>query len=236
MNKDNQSAPWNNHTETIKIVLLADCEVEPFIPLLRSLFRQSHFAAEIFVAFLDWPELSCFHPASALFTLKPDLIIVLNSVLSLRDQYYQHAGYPAEFLYEHRLRMTRVWSYIRESSPALVIQANFADPVERIYELYSLQLNSSLPRIVARLNGFISLQIESRDHIRLLDIQQIAAAAGLHKWYAEAATDSNKVFCAPEFLALVARHIIDIFISKHNAGLECVSLAQDELVSDFLIE
>jgi predicted enzyme involved in methoxymalonyl-ACP biosynthesis len=222
-------------TETLKIALLVDSLVEQIIPQLQALFSQRYFAAEIIVAVLDGPELRDFHPASALFAFKPHLIIVLNSLQSLRDQYYQHAGYPAEFLNEHRSRMTRVWTYIQDNSTALVIQANFADPIERIYEQYSLQLSCSLPRIVTRLNGFISLQIENREHIRLLDIHQIAAAAGLQKWYAETTPESARAFCATEYLALVATHILDIYMSAQDDGLEGVNLALDGLIWDSII-
>ena len=222
-------------TETIKIALLADCVVAPLTPLLQNLFSQSHFAAEIIIAVLDGPELTDFHPASALFAFKPDLIVVLNSLSSLRDQYYRHTGLPAEFLNEHRSRMTRVWAYMQENSNALVIQANFADPIERIYEQYALQLSSSLLRIVKRLNGFISLQIENREHIRLLDIHHIAAASGLLQWYAEATADSAKAFCSAEFLPLLATHIVEIFMSKQDAGLECVNLPSNEPIWDNII-
>ena len=193
--EDARLSPCQSETENIRIALLTDCEAVQIIPQLQALFRQRNFAVEIFIGVLDGPELTDFHPASALFAFKPHLIVVLNSLQSLRDQYYQHAGFPAEFLLEHRLRMARVWTYIKDNSTALVIQANFADPIERIYERYSLQLSSSLPRIVSRLNGFISLQIENRGHIRLLDIHQIAAAAGLQKWFAEDEPDSAKVLC-----------------------------------------
>ncbi len=230
-----QLPPLPCETEILKIALLADCMVEQIIPQLQALFKQHNFVAEIFVAVLDGPELRDFHPASALFAFKPHLIILLNSLQSLRDQYYQHAGVPAEFLYEHRSRMTRVWTYIQDNSTALVIQANFADPIERIYEQYSLQLSSSLPRIVSRLNGFFSLQIEIREHIRLLDIHQIAAAAGLQKWYAETNPVSANAFCAGEYLALIATHIVDIFMSEQDAGLEGVNLALDGLIWDSII-
>jgi predicted enzyme involved in methoxymalonyl-ACP biosynthesis len=224
-----ESMAFNQTAETIKIALLADCEIQQFIPLLKALFRQGNFEAVIYVAILDGPELKDFRPESALFAFKPDLIVALNSLQSLRDQYYRHAGLPAEFLCEHRLRMARVWAYIQANSTALIIQANFADPIERIYERYALQLSSSLPRIVTRLNGFISLQIENSDRIRLLDIHQMASAAGLQQWFAEASPESAIAFCASEYLPLVAESILDIFMSFQEASLEGVNLGLEGL-------
>ena len=222
-------------TQTLKIALLADCGVGQIIPQLQALFSRHGFSVEIFGVVLDGPELTDFQPDSALFAFKPALIVVLNSLQSLRDLYYQHAGYPAEFLDEQRSLMTRVWTYIKNNSTALVIQANFADPIERIFEQYSLQLNSSLPRIVSRLNGFISLQLENREHIRLLDIHQLAAAAGLPKWYAEGVADSAYTFCAPECLPLVTQQIFDIFLSAQAVGLESLDLALDEEIWESII-
>src|SRR5689334_14107069 len=113
----------------LKLAILADCAVQHFIPICRALFRRYAITVEIHEGAFDAIELEVHNPVSALYEFEPDVIVILNSVQSLRDKFYQRNTDTGGFREQVQHRMLGIWDSIRQRSSAVTVQSTFARPL-----------------------------------------------------------------------------------------------------------
>jgi FkbH-like protein len=212
---------------TLRIALLGDCALAQFVPLLRALFARANVWAEFHEGGFDGVELEVLNPDSALYHFRPDVIVLLNAVQSLRDKYYQRSGDASAWAGEMISRMTRVWDSIRQHSTAQIVQSNFAAPIERFYGNYDLKVDSSLPAVVARLNTLICEEARKHSEVLVNDVEHLASWLGRKEWFDERFWTLAKSFCAPDLLPVVAKNVVDIVLSTRGRVVKCVIVDLD---------
>jgi FkbH-like protein len=225
--KESRTLSSTAGTPILRIAFLGDVAVQQFTPLLRALFGRVNFQIEVYEGGFDGSEFETLNPASALFVFKPDVIIIMNAVQSLRDKFYERSCDASQFAFETISRITRIWNSIRENSVATIIQTNYAAPVERTYGHYDLKVATSLPRVVTRINSAIIDEAENRSHVLLLDVEHLASWTGRSQWFDERFWTISKSFCAIDLLPLVANNIVDIILSTKGRAIKCVVLDLD---------
>ena len=82
----------------LRVALLADVSTQHLVPLLRALFADNGFDAEIYEAGFDTVQLEAFNPQSGLYTFAPQVVVVLQSVMKLKQLYYDSVLFSAEDL------------------------------------------------------------------------------------------------------------------------------------------
>ena len=211
----------------LRVALLGDAATQQFVPLLRALFRQHQTSLEIHEGGFDAIALDVYNPSSALYGFKPDVIVILNSVQSLRMRFYNRQDAELAWLDAERQKLIRVWDFIRQNCAALVIQSNFVLPLERFFGNFDQKVEPSFYALVQKLNGFIASESSSRSNVLINDVESVASWVGRRFWFDERLWHMAKTFCALEHLPLVAHNIVDITMATRGRGVKCVVLDLD---------
>src|ERR1700733_8974950 len=72
--------------EKLKLALLADVSTQHLIPLLRVLFAEAGVEVEIYEGGYDTIQLDAYNPASELYSFKPQIVVILQSLMKLKGQ------------------------------------------------------------------------------------------------------------------------------------------------------
>jgi FkbH-like protein len=213
--------------KVIRLALLADCATQHFVPLFRALFMREGIRAEVYEGAFDAIDLESRNPQSALYSFRPDIVVILNSVQTLRDKYYRRLTPSDDFCDDALRGLTGVWESLRVNTQALVIQSNYVTPVERIFGNFDYRVPGSLVSIARRLNTAILAEMRQRSGILLNDIDAVASWVGRKTWFDERLWCIGKSFCALDYLPLVADSVVKIALANLGKVLKCVVVDLD---------
>jgi FkbH-like protein len=210
----------------LRLAVLSDSATQLLTPLLRELFRREGFAAEIYEAPFAAIELEVFNPSSDLYSLQPDIVVLLNSTQALRAAFFRpDAG--SDFVREVQERMAGVWDAIGRNTAALVIQSNYAMPYERLFGNYDLKHAGSWYDAVGEINRQIAFGARERNNVLVNDVNALASWFGSRTWFDERFWDLAKSFCAAEHLPAVAQNITRISLAARGRIVKCIVMDLD---------
>lgn len=209
-----------------RLAVVADCATQQLVPLMKALCRRRGINVEVYEGPFDAIELEVKNPASSLYAFEPDIVLVLNSVQSLRDRFYLHGDSP-RFYEESLNRTTDIWDSIRANSSATILQSTFAAPIERVFGNYEHRVDESLSSIAARLNASIVAESAKRKGILLLDVNFVASWVGLASWFDERLWALAKTPCSLTHLPLIAQSVVDVVLSARGQAIKCIAVDLD---------
>ena len=215
-----------NNTKRIRLALLADCSTKHLIVLLQVLFRRYGIYADIYEGMFNAIELEVRNPSSGLYAFEPEIVVVLQSVQSLRDRFYLRED-SHRFLDQGLSQLTGIWESITSNSNALIIQSTFVDPVERFFGNYDRKVDSSLSSLVSSINAFVIGESQRRRNILLLDLESLASWVGREHWFDERLWTLAKSLCSLEVLPQAAQNIVDIVLTTKGRTMKCIVLDLD---------
>lgn len=221
-----KSLRTENKTKRIRLAILADCSTKHLIVLLQVLFRRDGIHADIYEGMFNAIELEVRNPGSALYTFQPEIIVVLQSVQSLRDRFYL-GEHSHRFLDQAFSELTGIWESITSNSNALIIQSTLVDPVERFFGNYDRKVDTSLSSLVSFINAFVISESRRRRNILLLDLESLASWIGRQHWFDERLWTLGKSLCSLEILPRVAQNIVDIVLTTKGRAVKCIVLDLD---------
>ena len=169
----------------LKIGLLADVSTQHLEPLLRVLFHDQGFDADIYEAGFDTIELEAYNPASGLFEFRPDVVMIVRSVQKLKSAYYEAAVDRAQFGSVFAERQEDIWRSIQARLPVPIIQTNFPLPYERQFGNFDLEIPTSLLGAVAETNRELTLRARLQPSVLLFDMDYLAAWFGRRHFFDE---------------------------------------------------
>ncbi len=214
----------------IRVAILADCATQQFIPMLRALYLRGNLDPVFYEGGFDAIELESRNPSSGLYKFKPDVILILNTVQALRDRYYQRAGSGAAFQQHALQRVLAVWDALKQKSDTVVIQSNFAVPLERFFGNYDQKVEESLSSIVLQLNAAIAAEARTRNNVLFLDVNAVASWIGRKAWFDERMWSIAKQFCGTDYLPVVAQNIVDISLAMRGRAVKCIVIDLDNTI------
>jgi FkbH-like protein len=211
----------------LRVALLADVSTQHLVPLLRALFADNGFDAEIYEAGFDTVQLEAFNPQSGLYTFAPQVVVVLQSVMKLKQLYYDFAGERTSFAVTQAGEIERVWEAIQSRLQVPLIQSTFALPYERPFGNFGLKVPGDLQGAVHDLNREICLRARSHASVFICDIDHIAGWHGRRNFFDEKLWALAKPLCALAILPDVAQALVDITLASVGRALKCVVLDLD---------
>jgi FkbH-like protein len=163
-----------------KIALLSDQAAQYPAQALRAVAYEYRIDAEIYEAPFDSVEQEALNPASGLYALDPDVVVMFPASENIRAKYYdtnpkQRAGYgDAE-----ALRWLSAADSIADKSSARVILCNLPEIDDGLYGSYAASYPLSLLAVLRSINNGFSAGAEARRGVGLVNIASVAAAEGL---------------------------------------------------------
>lgn len=221
-----QSAAEGPGRKKIRLAILADCATQHLAAVLRVLFSRQGLDAEIYEGAFDAAEGEARNPQSGLYQHEPEVVIVMSTVQSLRDKFYQRSASAASFQAETLSRLTGVWDALRAHSQATVLQTTLVAPFERLFGHYDRQVPGSLSAIVSDLNAAIVSEARARN-LLLVDLAEVASWVGRRSWFDERLWAIGKLPTALEHLPMVAQGIVDVTLATKGRAVKCVVLDLD---------
>jgi FkbH-like protein len=211
----------------LRLAILSDAATQQFVPVLGALLDQAGFSASFYEGAFDAIELEAYDPGSGLYAFQPDAVIILNSIQALRSSYMRRGSGAAEFVSEIQAKITNVWSAIQSHSPAAVMQATYALPLERFFGSYDLKVPESFYSVAVAVNAGIVETARQRTGVLLVDVEAVASAVGRRNFFDDRLWDMWKTFCALDYLPHVGQAIVDVLMALQGRGVKCVVLDLD---------
>jgi predicted enzyme involved in methoxymalonyl-ACP biosynthesis len=112
----------------LKLALLADVSTQHLVPLLRVLFASHGVNVEIYEAGFDTLEVETLNPDSELYAFQPQVIVILQSIMKLKNSFYRAFGDRASFPQIQANGIEAVWNTIRKHTAAVIVQSTFVLP------------------------------------------------------------------------------------------------------------
>jgi FkbH-like protein len=216
--------------QKLKLALLADVSTQHLVPLLRALFADNGIEVEIYEAGFDTIQLEAHNPASGLYGFGPQIIVILQSIMKLRDRYYNCAATRNEFCATEAAEIERTWQTLQSHTPVPIIQSTFVLPYDRAHGHFGSKVPGDLAGQVTDLNRDIGRRAERHSSVFVCDIDYIAAWVGRRNFLDERLWALAKSLCALDLLPEVAQNIVDISLASTGKGIKCVVLDLDNTV------
>jgi FkbH-like protein len=220
--KTRPDASWRE----LRVALLGDCALQQVVPPLKALFAEQEIAAEIYEAGYDTADTESHDPSSGMYAFAPQAVVLLESVQRVRDAFFASED-REEFVRAALARIEARWSAIERASQAIVLQANFPLPVERVFGNYDRKLATSLTSVVARINAGIAERAAEHKSVFVNDVEHLASYVGRRTWFDDKLWTLSKSYCALDHLPLVAQNVVDIALASRGAVVKCVVVDLD---------
>lgn len=214
----------------LKVALLADVSTQHLTPLLRVLFANNGFDADIYEAGFDTFELEAFDSASGTFAFAPDLVVILQSLGKLKSTFYDFPGDRNKFSQILGEKTEAVWKAIQSRSRALIVQSTFVVPYERPFGNYGFKVENTLHGAVIELNREICHRARVLPGVVINDVDYLAAWVGRSNFLDEKLWTLAKCLCALEFLPDIAQNIVDIGLAAAGRIIKCVVIDLDNTI------
>jgi FkbH-like protein len=214
------------HNKTLRLAILADFAPQQLTPLLKVLVSRRGFALEVYEGCYDTIEFEILNPQSGLYQFQSQYIAVLHSTQKLKAKLYATAD-RSVFVDETIERLTSLWSAIRKTSPAMVVQSNFVIPSERAFGNYELKVESSIGALFAEVNHRLAAEARKHNNVLLCDIDFLAGEIGRANWFDERLWSMAKTFCNLDHLPRFAKGLVDIVLAAQGTVVKCVVLDLD---------
>jgi FkbH-like protein len=215
------------HGEKLKLALLADVSTQHLLPLLRVLFAEAGIDAEIYEGGYDTIQLEAYNPASGLYSFQPQIVVILQSLMKLKGQFYDFPEDRGNFSRIQADSIEKLWKAIQSRSPASIIQSTFVIPCERPFGNFGQKVTDHLQDAVRELNRELCLRGRLQPGVFIDDIDHIAAWVGRRHFLDERLWGLAKTLCALEFLPDVAQSLVDIALASIGRAVKCVVLDLD---------
>ncbi|PWU14625.1 MAG: FkbH domain-containing protein [Verrucomicrobia bacterium] len=214
----------------LKLALLADVSTQHLTPLLRVLFASNGVDVEIYEAGFDTVEVESLDPNSGLYAFGPQVIVILQSIMKLKSNFYQGQEDRRSFAQAKAGAIEAVWSAIRVRSTAVIVQSTFVLPYERTSGNFGRVTGDSLLDSVEELNREICRHASQHPSVLINDVDYLAAWVGRGHFLDEKLWCLAKSFCALKYLPQVAQNIVDISLASLGRSVKCVVLDLDNTI------
>ena len=192
--------------QKLRIALLADVSTQHIVPLLRVLFAANGIDAELYEADFDTIHLEAYNPDSALYTVAPQIIVILQSVTKMRARYYDTSERDA-FARVQAEDIENVWRTLQSRLTVPIIQTNFAVPFERPYGNFGTKVAGDLQGTVNEVNREVALRAREHASVFICDVDQISSWIGRRQFFDERMWALARSLCSLEALPEVSQNL-----------------------------
>jgi FkbH-like protein len=214
-------------TSKLKVAVLADFATQQLATVLDVLFVRAGIDAQLHVADFGTIDQQVLDPASALYTFKPDVVLLLQCTQSLRERYFESRGDRATLGAQLAAEASARWSALARHSKATVVQSLYALPTERPFGNYDTRVAESLSSIVRQANHDLIGAARAATGVLLLDVEALASWVGRAAFFDEKLWALAKAPCALDHLPALAQACVDVAASVRGKVIKCVVLDLD---------
>jgi FkbH-like protein len=223
----NRKVPGKGYGQGVRLALLSDVSTQHIVPLLKALFASNGFDSEIYEAGYDAIQLEAYNPGSGLYAFQPRIIVILQSIMKMKEEFYGFTGDRNDFIRAKADEIEGVWKALATRAQAFIVQSTFVIPYERPFGNFGLKLTGDLRGAVSELNREICLRVREYSGVFINDVDYLAGWVGRRHFLDEKFWALAKLLCAFEFLPDVAQNIVDIALACLGRAVKCVVLDLD---------
>ena len=113
----------------------------------------------------------------------------------------------------------------------MVIQSNFAVPLQRFFGNYNQKVKKSLSSdCFAVERGHCCAGKQTSNNVLFLDVNAVASWIGRKAWFDERMWSIAKQFCGTDYLPVVAQNIVDISLAMRGRAVKCIVIDLDNTI------
>ena len=199
--------------------------------VLKGLGKASGFPVVTFEAEYNTVHQTILDPESELYAFRPEFIVVVTAVQSLRSLLLDVE--VTERVAAAETEAQQLVSILRRAAeiPGVTVVVNeFVMPYERAWGNLSRRVEGSLPNAVERVNEHLRALAAEAHNVYTVDTDYVASWVGKKAWFDERLWFYSKSFCHPEALPHVASQALDIFRAVKGKQLKCIALDLDNVL------
>jgi FkbH-like protein len=212
----------------VRLAVLASSTVEHLVPAVRVAGLRRGVLFDVRVGGYGQYRHDVLEPESWLHELKPHVVLfALSARELLADVPLTAAMDDAEKAVGcHVDGLRRLWSTVRDTVGATVVQQTVLDMSEPVFGSLDRQVPGSPSRLVARLNDRVAAAAAG-DGVRLLDIARASERTGRSLWFDPARWFQAKQEIAPAAAALYGDLLARVVAADRGLSKKCLVLDLD---------
>jgi FkbH-like protein len=212
----------------VRLALLASSTVDHLVPALRVAGLRRGVLFETRVGGYGQYRQDVLDPGTWLHDMKPHVVLFALSARELLNEVPLTASQAdaEKAIGCHVDGVRRLWSTVRGSLGATVIQQTFLDVSEPLFGSLDRQVPGSPGRLVARLNDRLA-DAAAEDGVRLLDIDRASQRMGRSFWFDQARWLQAKQEIAPAAAPVYADLLARVVAADRGLSKKCLVLDLD---------
>jgi FkbH-like protein len=214
-----------------RVAILGFATTQYYAGVLRGMGRAGGFPVVTYEPEYNTVNQVVLDDQSELYSFRPEFVVLLTAVQALRnvllstDRTNRTAAADRE--------TEQLVSLIERvaSIPGVTVVVNeFVVPYERAWGNFTSTVDSSLPRMVRRINDRLREVAAATANVYTVDVDHIASWVGKRSWFDERLWFYSKSLCHPEALPHLAGQALDIVRALRGKSLKCVALDLDNVL------
>lgn len=212
----------------LRVALLGDSAIQLLAKAIHASGRLSGLSVNIYEADYDQIDLQVLSHDSALYTFRPDFIIIYHSVSKLKNRFYSSPlGIKTEFHEHHSSKIENLVRSVASKCSSKIIYLNLPTVQDAIFGNYATKVETSLRFHIRAINQHLNSFASGHGQFFICDVESLAAYVGLSHSFDQQLYITSDMEFSLDFQALVASNVIDIINAVHGKINKCLILDLD---------
>ena len=162
---------------------------------------------------------------SELYRNAPDFVVLFTTTQGLQSRFVTSRD-KETFAEDVLVELTQLWAAFRAQSNAVLIQHNFAIPLDRPYGNQTMLQSETFAGAVWRINVGL-VEAVGKNGIRIVDTEFQSALHGKRQWFDERLWCQARQGLAPTFLPSLLKSVSDTVLVELGSAVKCVVVDLD---------
>ena len=194
-----------------------------FVPTLQLAALRTGIALSVYESPYGQYQQELLDPRSGLYGAEFDYIIIATDARAVELPSFSSS--PDEAVATERERWTSLWAAVSKHSRAVIIQHNFAIPLENAFGHLSARVAGARATMLQNLN--LQLGAAARNDVVIVDCERMASQYGKERWFDDRYWYFSKQAVSFEALPTLARHTAAVLAAAAGMSRKCLVLDLD---------
>jgi FkbH-like protein len=217
--------------QKIRIGLLGDSATQFLVQALRGAGYDQDFDLEIWEADFNQVERQVFDPASELYVVRPDLVVLFQSAHKLLEKFNKASKNEHHLFAARELTLIdNIYNTLQNNLGIKVILYNYTEIDDAVFGSFSSKIESSFLFQLRKLNYELMALASKNANLFLCDISSVQNQIGKTTLFQSSIYVNTEMVLSIEALPRIAEKTLSLIAAMHGRFKKCVILDLDNTV------
>lgn len=206
-----------------KMAILGDCATQHLAAAIGGYAQYVGLDMAVFDADYDQLNAQILDPASELYALEPDFVLLYPCAEKLLSVYYDTpAERRCDLAEDAYRRIASYWQTLSANTLANVLQFDFAAIDDGCFGSFALKTEDSFPFQLRKLNYLLAEGCRQNKNVFLVDIDAVQSRHGRSRFFEDKLYYMAKLPISLDLLPVVAKRTLDVVLALRGRVKKCV--------------